>query len=193
MWVPQSAAEVEAAAQQGDLEETHTFDAKKTLPIAKKNRDLAEDVCAMTVDGGSLLYGLGEDSNQRLTVLAPIALKGAPERVAQIVETSIYEPPSIRVQALPLETDESKGFLLVVVPQSARAPHQVISGDDLRFYGRGAKGNRILSEREVADLYTRREAWGVDRELLLDTEISNAPPADPRLGVRHGLRQTRRS
>jgi hypothetical protein len=68
MWIPTSAAEVEEAAARGDLEETHTFDAKAALPPAARNRDLAVDVTAMTIDAGSLLYGLGEDENKRLTV-----------------------------------------------------------------------------------------------------------------------------
>jgi hypothetical protein len=182
MWVPRSAAEVEEAAGRGDLEETHTFDAKARLPVAKKNHDLAVDVCAMTVDGGSLLYGLGEDKNKRLTVLSPIELAGSPERVAQIVDTSISEPPFVRVEALPTDADSAVGYLLVVVRQSARAPHQVISAGDLRYYGRGAKGNRVLSEREVADLYARRERWEVDREQLLDAELARMPDPDPTLG-----------
>jgi hypothetical protein len=152
MWIPKSAAEVEASARDGDLEKTHTFDAKAALPPAKKNHDLAVDVAAMTVDGGSLVYGLGEDKNKRLTVLSPLEFAGAPERVAQIVETSVSEPPFIRVQTLPLDQDSAMGYLLVVVPPSARAPHQVTSGGDMRYYGRGAKGNRTLSESEVAAL-----------------------------------------
>jgi hypothetical protein len=70
VWVPTSASEVEEAAARGDLEETHTFDAKAALPTAKKNHDLAVDVDAMTVDGGSILFGLGEDEDGRLTILA---------------------------------------------------------------------------------------------------------------------------
>jgi hypothetical protein len=182
MWIPQSAAEVEQAATRGDLEETHTFDAKVALPGPKKNRDLAEDVAAMAVDGGVLLYGLGEDKHKRLTVLAPIALEGARERVAQIVETSISEPPFIRVHALPTEVDAAKGYLVVVVPQSERAPHQVISGADMRYYGRGATGNRRLSEADVAALYTRRKQWEADRDELLERELSSAPEPDPSLG-----------
>jgi hypothetical protein len=49
------------------------------------------------------------------------------------------------------------------VPQSSRAPHQVTVGGDLRFYGRAAKGNRILTEGEVARLYRRREEWEQNR------------------------------
>jgi hypothetical protein len=182
MWIPKSADEVQDAATRGDLEETHTFDAKRALPTPKKNHDVAVDVDAMTVDGGSLLYGLGEDDNDRLTVLAPMELAGVPERVAQIVETSISEPPFLRIQTLPLVEEPSKGYVLVVVPQSPRAPHQVVSGGDMRYYGRGAKGNRVLSEAEVAALYARRERWEVDREDLLRDELARAPEADPQLG-----------
>jgi hypothetical protein len=182
VWVPSSAAEVEEAAQRGDLEETTTFDGKAALPTAKKNKDLAVDVCAMTVAGGSLVYGLGEDENKRLTVLSPFELGGAPERVAQVVETSVSEAPFIRVQALAREDDPATGYLLVVVPQSARAPHQVTVGGDMRYYGRGAKGNRVLSETKVAALYARREQWEVDREGLLEPELARTPEADPRLG-----------
>jgi hypothetical protein len=52
----------------------------------------------------------------------------------------------------------------------------------MRFYGRGAKGNRVLSESEVAALYARREKWEVDRERLLDSELDRAPQPNPRLG-----------
>jgi hypothetical protein len=182
VWVPSSAAEVEDAAGRGDLEETHTFDAKVALPNPKKNHDLAVDVGAMTVDGGSLLYGLGEDENKRLTVLSPIDLNGARERVAQIVQTSISESPFIRIHALPSEADGSKGYLLVVVPQSPRAPHQVTSVGDMRYYGRGPTGNRILSEGEVAGLYSRRREWEADREELLAAELASAPEPEPTFG-----------
>lgn len=182
MWIPKSATEIEEAAGRRDLEETRTFDAKAALPDPRKNHDLAVDVAAMTVEGGSLLYGLGEDGNKRLTVLSPFTLAGASERVAQIVETSISEAPFIRVQALHTDADPAIGYLLVAVPQSARAPHQVITGNDMRYYGRGAKGNRILSEGEVAALYARREQWKADREQLLVDELARAPAADPGLG-----------
>jgi predicted HTH transcriptional regulator len=183
MWTPKTASEVEEAAARGDLEETHTFDAKVALPTSKKNHDLAVDVDAMTVDGGSLIYGLGEDKNKRLTVLSPIVLAGARERVAQIVETSISEPPFIRIHAPPTDADLTKGYLVVEVPQSPRAPHQVTSGGDLRFYGRGPTGNRILTEGEVAQLYRRREQWEVDREQLLAAEVSAAPERYARSGT----------
>jgi len=170
MWIPTTAVEVMEAAARADLEETHTFDAKLALPA--RNRDLAIDVCAMTVDGGSIVYGLGEDGNQRLTVVAALGLAGVPERISQIVETSILEVPTIRVTTLPLPDDVASGFVVVEVPLSPRAPHQVVAGGDLRFYGRGAKGNRILNEREISDIYERRARWAVDRDQHLEQIVT---------------------
>lgn len=172
MWLPETAAEVEAALAGGQLEETHTFDGK-LLP--GKNPDIAVDVCAMTPDGGSLVYGIGEDARKRLTVASPFPLAGVAGRIDQIVQTSIVEVPTITVSELPTDNDPSVGYVVVGVPQSPRAPHQVIVGKDMRFYGRGATGNRILAEREIAELYARRQRWELDREKHLEHVLAGSP------------------
>ncbi len=145
MWAPPTAAELIAAAEAGNLRETTTFDAKAALPQQKKNRDLAEDVCAMTVDGGVLVYGLAEDEHQNPTLPRPFDLEGQRERIDQVVHTSIAEVPFIDVRALSLEDDSARGFLVIVVPPSSRAPHQVIAGGEFRYYGRGATGSGAAS------------------------------------------------
>lgn len=172
MWVPASAGEVEAAVAGAWLVETATFDAKREVG---RSKDVAIDVCAMTVDGGVLLYGVGEDEDGRLAVLSPLDLAGLSERVDQVVQTSISESPFIETWPLPLDGEEGRGYLAVVVPQSPRAPHQVTVGGDLRFYGRGATGNRILAEGDIARLYERRRRWEVDRDALLDGEVARSP------------------
>ena len=179
MWAPSSAEEIEQRATAGDLRETHTFDAKAALPEPKRNPELAKDVCAMTADGGQLLYGIAEGENEQPTVPAPIELAGAPERVEQIATTSISEPPYIELRTYPTAADPSRGYLLVTIPQSARAPHQVTVGGELRFYGRGETGNRILTEGELAALYERRQRWEVDREKHLWEVIVPLAPVQP--------------
>lgn len=188
MWTPLGATELEHAAQAGELRETTTFDAKVALPQPRKNRDLAEDVCAMTVDGGVLVYGVAEDEQRNPTLPRPLQLAGQRERIDQVVQTSIAEVPFIDIRALPLEDDPARGYLAVVVPPSPRAPHQVTVGGEFRYYGRGATGNRRLSEGEVARLYRRREEWQVDRQALLAETIGQAPVA-PRsdLGYLHAF------
>jgi hypothetical protein len=137
MWIPSDVSDVEDAVRNGRVVETEAFDAKAALPAtAKKNVNLAVDVAAMSTDGGALLYGVGEDDDEQPTILHPIDLAGAAERVSGIVSTSITEVPYYFTREYRCADDPSKGYLLVVVPQSSRAPHQVIVGGEYRFYGR---------------------------------------------------------
>jgi hypothetical protein len=187
MWVPRNAADVEEAVNSGSLEETASFDGKESLPSQKRNVDLAIDVAAMTTEGGVLLYGVGEDEQGRLTLRRPIPLAGVADRIDQIVATSIAEVPYIEVKEHPVASGDI-GFVSVLVPQSPRAPHQVIVGDDKRFYGRGAKGNRRLGEGEVARLYQRRLEWQQDLDALLEDAIHRARfPPHSELAYLHGF------
>jgi hypothetical protein len=63
-----------AAIKCRNLSETAIFDAKLALPERGKSKDLAIDVAAMANDGGTLLYGVGEDEHSRLTVPNPFEL-----------------------------------------------------------------------------------------------------------------------
>ena len=175
MWIPRSEQEILAATESGDLRETSSFDAKSALPKKGKSKDLAVDVAAMANDDGTLLYGIDEDDRGEPVIRTPIQLNGAKERVDQIVRTCISEPPDIEIYAIPAEEDESKGYLVVAVPSSSRAPHMVTVGKDNRYYGRSATGNTPLTEGEVARLYERRSRWEVDRTALLDEAIEQAP------------------
>jgi hypothetical protein len=175
MWVPMSETELRQALATGTLRETATFEAKSALPPAGKNRDLAKDICAMTVDGGVLVYGIGGPDRTRPDTLTPVVLAGAPERIDQVAQTSISEPPNIEIHDFPAASTEGMGYVVVAVPASPRAPHMVTLDGDNRFYGRGATGNRKLTEGEIARLYQRREQWEIDREQWLATAIDEMP------------------
>lgn len=175
MWVPHSAARLEEAAGAGEFAEKAALDAKADLPHAKRSHTLAVDVAAMTVDGGVLVYGLSEDEHRRPTIPKPIELTGARERIDLIVGSSILEVPEIEIIELPLDQEPSRGYVVVVVPASPRAPHQVAVRGDFRFYGRGATGNRILTQGEIDRLYDRRRRWQVDREEVLERTVQRAP------------------
>jgi len=176
MWIPRSEDEISGAIEARDLTETATFHAKAALPPkGNKSRDLAIDVAAMASDGGTLIYGIGEDEHGRPTKLKPIELAGAEERVSQIVRTCISEPPAIETYSIPTKADPALGYLVVTVPPSPRAPHMVTVGGDHRYYGRSATGNVRLTEGEVARLYERRRRWETDRDAMLDEAIAKSP------------------
>jgi len=184
MWIPKEEAEIVQAVTAGDLEETAIFDAKTELPA--KPIDLAKDVAAMATNGGVILIGVGEDSQKRLTCLTPVELKGQRERIDQIVYSNIMPPPQIEVRAIPTAADPTRGYLLIVVPMSPQAPHQIVVGNDYRYYGRRATGNTPLDEGEVARLYARRQTWNRNLDTLLTELITQAPlPPQPNLAYLH--------
>jgi len=74
MWTPASEQEILAAIETGDLIETASFDTKGSLPAKGKSKGLAIDVAAMATDGGTLLYGVGEDEDDRPTVPRPVLI-----------------------------------------------------------------------------------------------------------------------
>lgn len=177
MWVPRTEAEIVAAVQGGTLRETSRFDAKAELPPAGRNKDLAKDICAMTVEGGLLLYGVGGSDPTRPDELLPFPLPNMAERIDQVAQTSINEPPAIRIHDIESESESGCGFLAVEIPPSPRAPHMLTIAGDNRYWGRGETGNRRLSEIEVAQLYARRERWEVDRDAQL-RQVIDAMPFD---------------
>jgi hypothetical protein len=164
MWVPASAAEIEQAVTNRALDENAYFDAKRELG---KNKELAKDVAAMANNGGVFIYGVDEDECGRPTVLAPVALTGLRERVDSVIRTSIAEPPTIQVHERPLDDDLARGYLVVAVPASPRAPHMVVADKDYRYYQRLETMSVPMTEGEVARLYERRQRWEVDRARLL--------------------------
>ncbi len=174
MWIPKTEKEIIEATIRGDLEETLTFDAKSEIPA--KNIDTAKDVSALAnTSGGVLLYGLCEDANQRLTILRPLVLQGQRERIEQIIRTSIDEVPSFNISTITTANDLSRGYVIVVVPPSERAPHMVVAKGERRFYGRGETGNYILNQSDIARLYERRQISNADILPLLDQTIGRSP------------------
>lgn len=129
----------------------------------------------MTVDGGVLLYGLGGDDPTRPDTLMPFDLSGVAERIDQVAQAAISEPPTIEIHDIGSTSSPGTGYLVVVIPASPRAPHMVTLEGENRYYGRGATGNRILTEGEVARLYARREQWEIDRGSLLANVIAAIP------------------
>jgi hypothetical protein len=176
MWIPASTAELESAVLAGEVDETSQLDFKQALPV-RRNDEIAVDVSAMTVDGGVLIYGVGEDEDRRPTVLHPIDLAGAAERIDQVLRTSVHEAPTVRCRPITASDGSGRGYLVVTVPSSPRAPHQVVAKGRYqhRYYGRGPTGNRVLTEAEIARLYARREEWSFDAAQHLGKVVGLAP------------------
>ena len=175
MWIPKNEEELVAVVTSGDLTEGPTFEAKREIGH-KNNKEIAKDICAMTIDGGVIIYGIAEDDeHKRLTQLAPFELKGQAERLNMIARSAISEAPRIETKEIATAANPAEGYIVLVVPQSDRAPHMVTADNDNRYYRRNDKESVRCSQGEVDRLYERRRRWEVDRGVLLDEAIINAP------------------
>lgn len=161
MWRPETWSDLESLL--GQAEETSTLDLKGEFGSTK---EMAKDIAAMTVNGGTILYGVVEDRETRVAIeLQPQVLKGAEERIQQVVGTRIAPSPGIEIVCVPSPTDAAEGIVVVVVAPSLAAPHQV----DGRYPVRRGTTTGYLEEGEVQRLYrVRQEAqWSTPQEASL--------------------------
>lgn len=187
---PRTEEDLEHLAQNGLLEESHALDLKRELGSGNAaNKDLAKDIAAFSLDGGTILIGVDEDTSP--PSLWPVPLDGLAERIEQIARMRVDEAVQIRTTVINSTSNAGHGYVVVHVPQSVRAPHMV----DGRYYGRGDKTNRILPNAEVVRLLDRRladrrdlraEARSIRTELVGDDAPLLVVLADP-VGAREDL------
>lgn len=106
-----------------------------------------------------------------------------PERIGSIATSAVDPPLFVVTTAIPSEqtgeNGEARGYLLVEVPPSARAPHQV----EGVYYGRGDKQNIRLSDAEVQRHHALRESLTHKGAALLAGEVARDPiPRGDRTG-----------
>lgn len=192
-WIPRSPDELETALRDRTVVENHYLEFKQFDRQGKVPETIGRSVAGLAVDGGVLVIGAKELKDERRFQPDPRVLVGLPEAVDQIIATRVA--PNVRVSVYALDRDDGTGYLVVIVPASARAPHMV----DGRYIGRDETTSRVLADVEVRALWQRhlerRERIGdviaaeVKREPVAEAHRTNARlfviaqpvSADPRL------------
>ncbi|WP_216589220.1 AlbA family DNA-binding domain-containing protein [Streptomyces brasiliscabiei] len=170
-WTPKTEADLKAAVNGGLIDESNYLDVKKELVTKGDNKELARDMSSFAVDGGTLIVGIGEDKPNRVFALEPQLLDGLAEKVDSVAR-SIPDPPfNVITEAIPTDTDNTRGYLLVHIPASPQAPHMV----DGRYYGRNDKTKHVLTDAEVARLHEQRRSAEQDALTLLQQEVNQDP------------------
>lgn len=174
MWLPDRAEELDDALRAGTIRESHVSDFKRELGWGKSaNKSLAIDIASLAVDGGVIFIGVDEDHDP--PTLYPTDLTGLAERVEQVARGGAIDPP-LSVVTRQLMMEPGAGVLLILVPASASAPHQV----DGRYRGRADKINIVLSAAEVVRILDSRTRDRTRVASLLDP-IEEADPVTERL------------
>lgn len=136
--LPHSEEDLHDAFFDGRLDEHAWCELKRELAPRSKssNLELARDLASLAVDGGSLYIGVDEkapDGNP----LRPQPLAGLRERVDQVAQSRVTPALFIESYEIPASGQPGHGYLEVVVPASADAPHQV----EGTYYGRSDTGS----------------------------------------------------
>ncbi|SFA62468.1 Putative DNA-binding domain-containing protein [Rhodococcoides kroppenstedtii] len=153
-WVPTTEAELQSAANNGTLEESHYLDLKQELkPGQSGNKDLAKDIAAFSIDGGVIVFGVAENEGASPSLHA-IDTAGLSERVEQIARTRVDAQVQVTSTVIESTAVPGRGYLVVRIPQSPRPPHMA----DGRYYARGDKTNIVLSDPDVVRLHERSSA-----------------------------------
>lgn len=169
MWTPREWSDLERAI---DVQsEGDAIDFKRELPLKGKIRDLAKDVAAMSVGGGTIVIGVDE-SHGVASAITPIKLKGVPEQLQQVIDSNVTPPVSIEISILQKNAGDEDGVLVISVPASWAAPHQY----DGRFPARSGSTTRYLVEREIESLYERRAQLRGDAETQAGLANHQVPP-----------------
>ena len=150
--VLQTFDDVEAAAKGGLLAENQWVELKEGIGPSntKTNVELAKDLASLSLDGGLLVFGIKDKTFD----VVGFSSEGLESRVAQVARTRIHPPLSPVVQ--PLESEDGRRLLLVVVPASPLAPHMV----DGCYWGRSAEGKTKLADARVRQLMEARAVAG---------------------------------
>jgi hypothetical protein len=171
-WLPDSEENLGELLRQGLLTERHTLDFKRELEPGKgANKELARDLAQLAIDGGALLIGVDDNDKTVPPQLTPVELDGLKERIDQVARSLIDQPLHVRIHSFVAAGQPGRGYLLVVVPPSPSAPHQV----DGRYYGRGDTTWHVLSDAEVQRLHQLALRREHDAQQLLDLEVARAP------------------
>jgi hypothetical protein len=132
-WIPTDEAVLRAAFDRGLFEERNWCELKREVGPGKgATTELARDLASLAVDGGTLIIGLDEKAPDG-DPLHAVPLEGLAERVEQTSHMAVRPPLMVESTEIKSSGDPGSGYLVVHVPASPLAPHQV----EGIYYGRG--------------------------------------------------------
>ena len=172
MWIPKTEDDIREVVEGRLIHEHELLEFKRELS-GKGLLEDASDIAAMSACGGVVIYGVSEKPWRMTPIDGVIQLR---ERLDQAAQHLVTGRLAIDIRLIPCGAPgDDRGYLVVVVPASAQAPHGVRIHGEVRFYGRGATGRRPLTQDEIDALYERRQRWSVDREAMLTQAVDSLP------------------
>jgi predicted HTH transcriptional regulator len=139
-------------------------------------RDLCGDIAALAnTSGGVIVLGVEEDAHATSTGTPGVSVSDAERnRMLQVVAAGVAPMPALDVLTIATEADPGRGFYVLAVPRSTRAPHAVVVNEGFRYPVRNGTTTRYLSEPEIAAAYRERDAHAGERSAKLAAAVDAA-------------------
>jgi predicted HTH transcriptional regulator len=189
-----TAKQIRAAVERREVED-FDLEFKGPLYTPNENEELGKDIAALAnYIGGVIVLGVEEDAEGRAVSSPGVELNGKEiDRIHQALAGNLAPVPAVEIQLVPDESG-SRGFLLLLVPQSPERPHALrLKNGGLRYPIRNGTTVRYLAETEVADAYRNRfERGTATQERLRDVELGTVI-SFPRNGAHLSVATARRS
>jgi len=116
-------------------------------------KDAAQDMAALAIHGGSIVLGVNENADTGLgEQVTPVPVADLPEWISQVAAMRVRPPLHVQTRVLHDPGNHTLGVVIVDVPASPTAPHQV----DGRYYGRADRRNTPLDDSQVEALIRQR-------------------------------------
>jgi len=123
------------------------------------NKELAKDVSAMAnSDGGIIIYGIQEENHFPKEIMWIEKDEGYCERIAQIINSKIFRKiEDIKIKKI-LSEDKTKFVIVIEIPKSDVAPHQIHEdSSQRRYYKRHGSITEQMEHYEIEDLFFKRK------------------------------------
>lgn len=164
----ESLADIEALIASG-LRESETVEYKRAAQELKpaEHTEIAKDVSAFAnSSGGLLIYGVAtkKDDKTAPESIEPLTPKNI-ETVLQVISSNIRQPV-LGIRHKTVERDGKPVCLLIDVPASPAAPHQVVG--DYRYYRRQGP-NSLPMPHDLVELYFGRR---LSPELRVQSDLA---------------------
>ncbi|MDO8622745.1 MAG: ATP-binding protein [archaeon] len=124
------------------------------------NQELVKDVSAMAnSDGGIIIYGIKEENYFPKEIVWVERDEGYKERIEQIISSKIFRKiEGINVKKV--QSDDGNKFVIVIdIPQSDIAPHQIhLDSERRKYYKRHGSISKEMEHYEIEDLFFKRKS-----------------------------------
>jgi len=123
------------------------------------NEELVKDVSAMAnSDGGTIIYGVREENHFPKEIVWIEKDEGYKERIEQTISSKIFRRlENTKVRKI-LSEDKKKFVIVIDIPKSDIAPHQVhLDSKQRRYFKRHGSITEQMEHYEIEDLFFKRK------------------------------------